>query len=270
MVEGTPGESKRKRGRSPSYPGIDLGEALDRARTLYEKEGRNAAPVSAIYGHWGYGANTGPGMIALAALKKFGLLVDEGSGAGRKARLSDDALRILLDEREDTFGRLERQRAIQEAALKPAIHAELWGRYGSALPSDATLRFELQTERAFTKRGVEEFIPQFKSTLAFAQLTGRAKLSGSQKDKEEDESESPMAPPTTLVDTPVLPKPKTEARQPRVVQLPISASEWAALQAPFPLTESQWQQMLTVLDAMKAGLVESKNGEASHQEEASE
>jgi len=242
-----------KRGRSPSYPGIDLREALGRARTLYDKERRNAAPVSAIFGHWGYKANTGPGMIALAALKKFGLLVDEGTGPARKARLSEDAVRILLDEREDS---IERQRAIQEAALKPAIHAELWGRYGPHLPSNATLEFELQTERGFTKRGMEEFIPQFKSTLAFAELTEGAKLSGEEEDKEPEHPRGTMT--------------FTASTQQRTIHLPISPTEWATLQAPFPLTKEGWDQMLAVLDAMKPALVQPESGAESSREESSE
>ncbi len=41
----------------------------------------------------------------------------------------------------------------------------------------------------------------------------------------------------------------------RVIQVPLSATEWAALQAPFPLTPAKWEQMLTVLNAMKPALV---------------
>ena len=39
------------------------------------------------------------------------------------------------------------------------------------------------------------------------------------------------------------------------MQLPIAPSEFAALQAPFPLTEAKWDQMLAVLNAMKPALV---------------
>ena len=43
--------------------------------------------------------------------------------------------------------------------------------------------------------------------------------------------------------------------QTKVIQLPIAPEEWAALQAPFPLTEEKWTQMLAVLEAMKPALV---------------
>src|SRR5438105_11530029 len=109
-----------KRQRSPSYPSIDLETAIDRARTLYAREGRNIAPNHAILGHWGYSAKSGPGFGTLGALKRFGLLRSEGAG---KSRLSDLALRIVLDERQDSP---ERAEDIKEAALSPAIHKEIW------------------------------------------------------------------------------------------------------------------------------------------------
>src|SRR2546425_830513 len=110
-------ESHRpKRQRSPSYPGIGLETAIERARELYKQEGRNAAPNDAILGHWGYKPRTGPGLVTIAALKRFGLLDSEGSG---KSRLSNLALRIILDEREDSP---DRDAAIKQAALTPSIH----------------------------------------------------------------------------------------------------------------------------------------------------
>ena len=252
--------TRKRKGRSPSYPGIDLEDAITRARQLYDEEGRNAAPVETIFKHWGYSPDSGLGFTILAALKKFGLVNDEGSGSRRKARLSDIARHILIDQREDPTGRLH---ALQAAALMPPIHTELWEKYRDALPSDATLAYELQMERNFTARGAAEFIPQFKTTLAFAQLLDGGKLSGELEDKPGEESESQMSPPTTLQGPPA--KPPT-TRQTRVIQLPISSTEWAALQAPFPLTEEKWKQMLAVLDAMKPALVGNDKGSESQEQ----
>ena len=57
------------------------------------------------------------------------------------------------------------------------------------------------------------------------------------------------------------PSTDTKKHASRVIQLPISQTEWAALQAPFPLTADQWRQMLAVLEAMKPALVgEEANG----------
>ena len=77
-----------------------------------------------------------------------------------------------------------------------------------------------------------------------------------------------MTPAATLTETPpALPKPgDTAKRESRVVQLPISATEWAALQAPFPLTEDEWNQMSDVLKAMKPALSVAENGAEADEE----
>ncbi len=41
----------------------------------------------------------------------------------------------------------------------------------------------------------------------------------------------------------------------RTLQLPYSATEWATLQAAFPLSEAEWDRMLAILNAMKPALV---------------
>lgn len=133
--------------RSPSYPGIDLATALDRARSIYEHEGREAGAVDSLYGDWGLKPRSGAGGVVLAALKKFGLMIDEGAGATRRARLTDLALEILLD---DT-GSAARDADIQSAALLPEIHQEVWRKYGGEPPADARLRLWLIRDRGFTR-----------------------------------------------------------------------------------------------------------------------
>lgn len=41
----------------------------------------------------------------------------------------------------------------------------------------------------------------------------------------------------------------------RTVQVTYSPSEWALLQAAFPMSEDDWDAMIAVLNAMKRGLV---------------
>src|SRR5207244_2704806 len=97
---------------------------------------------------------SGAGGVVLAALKKYGLITDDGSGANRRARLTDTALTILLDD----VGSSTRQAVIREAALKPAIHQEVWSKYAGSLPSDQSLRMWLIRDKAFTPSGADEFI----------------------------------------------------------------------------------------------------------------
>ena len=258
MDEQSKEPQKRKRVRSPNYPGIDLEEALERARVLHRYEDRNTAPINVVLGHWGYKANSGPGLVVVAAMKKFGLATDEGSGDKRKVKLSDAALRIILDERDDPSDRLK---ALQDAALSPTIHAELWQKYGGSLPSDQTLKYHLRNDRKFTEGGAEEFIRQFRSTLAFAKLGNGGKLSGDEEDKEEDESEGLMTLPTALKQVPL--PPTSTKREQRVFPIPISRAESAALQITYPLTAKGWELMIKVLEAMKPGMVEDDSKEAT-------
>ena len=178
--------TKQKRsGRSPSYPDIDLANSIEKTDTLWQKEGRNFAPVTAIHDHWGFKANTGPALRAVAALGKFGLLVYEGRGDNRQAKLTDLALTIVLDEREHSAERLA---AIQKAALSPPIHSILWEKYQGNLPSDETLRFFLQKDYKFLPNAAAALIAEFRSTIEFAKLQDADKITP--KDGEQSDAPS--------------------------------------------------------------------------------
>jgi len=154
----------KKKARSPSYPAIGLREALNRARTLYDQERRNAAPVNAILDHWDYSPGSGPGILAVAALRKFGLLEYVGTGTAKQARLTDLALKILLDDRDVSP---ERDEAIRQAAFTPAIHSDIRRRYPDGLPSDGTLKHYLTYDRKFTEPAAKQLIAELKDTLGF-------------------------------------------------------------------------------------------------------
>lgn len=259
------GTTKRK-GRSPAYPAIDLPEALQKAEVIRKAEGKNATHVDTALQHWGYKAKSGGGMAALSALIKFGLLEDEGKGDERRVRLTQLALRILLD---DLAESPERLKAVREAALLPAIHKELWEKYQGALPSDQTIRFYLRHDRVFQDDAADSCIQEFRSSLAYARLPESGTISPEASDTETFEGEQTMSQQQTPVAT------ATPAAQPRTdvqpenkqessggalrpLQLPLSADTWATLTAPFPLTKQAWEQMLAVLNAMKPALVKNE------------
>lgn len=182
---------KQRKGRSPSYPGLDLSEALEKTQQLYKHEQHHPAPIETILGHWGHSAKSGAGLVALAALKKFGLIEDAGRGKARKAKLTARALDIIHDDREDSTSR---RAAIRAAALEPTIHRELFEAYRGSLPSDKNLRFHLLRERAFTDRGADEFIKELRATFAFAGISESDTMSDSAGDKTPaEESEDGMS-----------------------------------------------------------------------------
>jgi hypothetical protein len=241
---------KPKKQRSPNYPALDLDNALSRTRQLWNREGRHYAPVKAMLEAWGYGPKSSGGLITIGALKRFGLLEDKGAMEGREARLTEFAQAIILDEREDSTERMAR---IQEAALKPAIHREVWDRYDGMLPSDSTLRYYLTVERGFTEDGADDFIKKFKRTLEFAQLTAPgATVSETNGGTDENSASAkdpriPAAPLATRI-------PVTTPGAPPPIQFPVFGAT-VILQTTAPLTESAWDQMMAVLNTLKPAVV---------------
>jgi len=171
---------KRKVQRSPNYPTIGLEAAVRRARTLYAQENRHETQVNTALRHWGYtnpSSSTAQG--TLSALLKYGLLISSGTGDSRKVRISDSALKIILDERDHST---ERDRLLREAALAPALHNELWQKWGAELPSDQNVRTYLVIDREFNAKVVDELIKQYKATLAFAKIDKRDKATDNDDD----------------------------------------------------------------------------------------
>jgi hypothetical protein len=151
-----------KKVRSPSFPFINLPEALERARVFFDREHRHETDPEVAVRHWGYSPRSSGGNQTLAALRAFGLLEMVGEG---KVRLTERAVRVLLDEREESP---EREQLLRQAALSPALHSRIWERYKGVLPSDATLRLYLVADEGFNERSVDEFIAELKETLEHA------------------------------------------------------------------------------------------------------
>ncbi|MGH2653616.1 MAG: hypothetical protein ACRDHV_04605 [Actinomycetota bacterium] len=239
---------RRPKGRSPNYPGINLETAIERARRLYAEERGNWAHFDTIVRHWNYQPKSGGARVTFAALKKFGLLTDDGSGARKRGRLTDLALSILQDTRPDSA---EREEAIREAALMPPIHRELWEEYGGTLPSDDNLRYSLVRQRGFTESGAAEFVQEFRATIAFARL-GESSRMPSDDGGDGPTKKDPVTPtgPGTLTPPP--------ATLPEGYKVPLGAGRAALLQLPSPFTERDWDLMLRVLEAMKPGLIEAE------------
>lgn len=155
-------------GRGPAYPYVSLPRAVARAEQLRDANlaRASAAPV-AIYKIWGWSGDNGNARQTLAALNHFGLVEYVGRGDDRQVRLSDLALRIVLDK---TPGSLERAAALKQAALVPGIHQRLWEQYGGGLPPDVVLETFLVRDCKFNGDGAANVIGEYKETLAFSGL----------------------------------------------------------------------------------------------------
>jgi hypothetical protein len=161
-------QETRKKDRSPNFPFISLEAAIERCKAFYEEERRGAAPVPRVAKHWKYSASSSGLIQTIAALKSYGLMVDEGSGAERKLRLTEMALRILLDNRPDSTERVE---LIKRAALNPSVSSDVHGNWTDGLPSDDTLNHSLIFERSFAPQNAARAVRILKENQRFAMLT---------------------------------------------------------------------------------------------------
>ncbi len=175
---------KKKRMRSPAYPYVNLETAIKRAKEFYDREGRNAANVRVAVKHWGYEEKSSSGLQTAAALISFGLLRDEGTGDKRKVQLTPTAIRILLDADPNSKEKVE---AIKTSALAPKIHQELWKKWGSAQPSDLSMKNALTFEwnPPFNENSVDGFIREYRDTISFAKLTESDTMSVEEQGKED-------------------------------------------------------------------------------------
>lgn len=252
MSENT--SARKPKGRSPAYPAISLETAIQRARQLYEKNRHYATPVTMIASYWGYRSLNGPAAQTIAALKKYGLMEDEGASDDRKARLTRLADVILMSPDEAS-----KKEAIREAALRPAMHQEMWDKYGNHLPTDDSLLWELTRDRGFTETGATEFLREYRATIAFAQLgSGHPALEPPVTDDAALEAEDAPAGDDGRRGEPE--RPSTQQRRQageaaKSYAIPLIDNGSIEVQGQFPITERDWKQFIDVLTVMKPGLV---------------
>jgi len=192
----------------------------------------------------GYGTLNGASAAVVSALSKYGLL----EGQGDKLRVSEMGQDIVLHRK----GYQEYGEALKAAALMPAFFRELRDQYPEGLPSEHALRATL-IKRGFNPKAIDSAVRAFRDTAAFVDAEAGGRLAesvaepppivGSQTASVEQQTESTT--PRTSEDIPGQ----------RAIALPLAVGEWATLHAAFPLTETAWNQMMTVLTAMKPALV---------------
>jgi len=229
----TPSVAKLTQGRSPAYPYIPLGKAMDRLQRVVDAGvGRNAYPPETFYQLWGIGAASSGSRQTMAALNHFGLVDYVGRGDDRKVKLSDLALKIALDRVPEST---ERALALQVAALTPPIHADLYQRYGHMLPADVVLLTYLTRDRGYNATAAKSLIDEYRDTLAFASL-----------DKPQSEADS-----TEVLPDEEPPPPPARAQVGDLVQVEINGV--------FQLNEPKRLRAIQPLNGREWGFVEGSN-----------
>ncbi len=258
---------KKKVTRSPSYPGLDLDAALVKVKVLYDKERQHATSIVTAFGHLDYTYGSGAGNVAVAAMKKFGLIEDRGNGENRQIWVTDLAVDIL--ENPDAQ---RRSKAKKEAAFTPPIHAALFDQYGMQLPSDANLKWELVRNRSFSETGAAEFIANYRATLSQVGL-GKDDTTRATKSDEDDgvpdetgQHDGEPAPENEADSNSTRRRPRRE-RAAGVVEIAVpvpgfAADQRAVLELPGKLTEAQWTFVVNLITAMKDGVLRTDDDSA--------
>jgi hypothetical protein len=157
-------DDKKSRHRSPSYPAVGLRDAVQRVKSLYQRDGKAGASPKIAAVHIGFQSAHGQAMSVLAALKKFGL-VDSANGRLVPNQRSLEIINLSEDDP-------RRIQALKDAALSPPIYRELIDQHReTGFPADDVLTSELVTYKGFNPNSVEAFVKDFRDTLAFAGLS---------------------------------------------------------------------------------------------------
>ena len=143
--------------RSRNYPSLSLGEALQRARELYKKEGRARVPAAVLVSAWGYNSLNGASLRVLSALRQYGLL----EGSNEESRLSSRALTLILEPEESP----DYNEALHEALAAPALFQEIIQEYGEDVPSDGALVSYLVRKQNFSESGARILIESFRESV---------------------------------------------------------------------------------------------------------
>lgn len=152
-------------GRGPSYPYVDLEGAIGYARKLYDYAKRGSAPVEAIIKDGFKLSPTSSGsQKVIAALRAFGLVEDTPSSNGKGLKLTNRAVRILLDDQDSQ----ERLDEIKKAALNPKWYEYCWNKWGKDMPP--AMRSNLLIEHGFVENTVDGFLDDYRKSIAFAGL----------------------------------------------------------------------------------------------------
>lgn len=146
--------------RSPRAPSIPLGDAIERAVKIYQKEKRHPAPPDAVAQHLGYkNASNGAAASAIATLRYYGL-IDRPDG--KMISVSRDVESYMFAPNDGM-----KREILTKWLTTPPVFAELLEQYQDQLPSDENLKFNL-IQKGFLPEAADACLNVFRSSVEFA------------------------------------------------------------------------------------------------------
>lgn len=255
------------RHRSPNYPGVDLENAIESVTTLYGMVKRGEFTLEDATKAWGYTSASGPVRVRMAALRQFGMLSGK---RGENPMLSRIGLTFVIRNQSSR----EYQEALRYAAMNPPLFAKAMETKPNA--SDNALREWLLMDENFSDEGASRFVEVFRNTIRLAALDDNDVISGLTEDESWLESEdTPMvSTPTNTehepISTLVQEAPRLSAEHTRVPLRLLGGSLTVAVELPTSMTERAWEQMISMLNALKPGYVPEADDEHSDRPVASD
>lgn len=212
--------------RSPNYPQIDLGAALDLMRTAYKAEGRNKMSRAVLASHFGYTSLNGRALAKIGAVRAYGLI----DGREDDLRITADAIDCL----EAPEGSSDRASAMARCAIRPSVFKEIAAEYPT-LPSEQNLRFHL-IKKNYTAEAAGKAAQNYLNTMRLVAEAGGAldSVGSETTDGEESQTAEPAAQsPLTLAQTATASPGVAHLSASQLQHLPGSGMQ----QAVFPLAE---------------------------------
>lgn len=144
------------RSRSPNYPSISLGTAIEAIKEVYAKEKRAHFPRTSLAGHLGYTSINGRSLARIGAIRAYGLI----EGREDDLAVSQTAIAIL----EAPEGSPDRAEAYRTAFLSPTIFKRIHDKYGDETPSQETLRWWL-TQQGYVGDASDKTLKSYLASL---------------------------------------------------------------------------------------------------------
>lgn len=222
--------------RSPNYPNLSLGPALEAVRPAYDKEHRNKMSRSVLAKHMGYTSLNGRALGKIGAVRAYGLI----EGSGDELRISDDAVAALMAPPNSN----ERVVALGRLALRPALFQELQKDFPHTMPSLDNLKYAL-VKRQFTADAAEKAAKSYLATMNLvAGIPDAYNPSETDDDAEED-----MQAEATPGANPTRPKALRELVGPLMLQEVFNLEEGkVTLEFPATLSSDSYQDLADHLE----------------------
>jgi hypothetical protein len=170
--------------RSPNYPRLSLGEAIDAMRPVYAKEKRARFPRQSLARHLGYSSLNGRSLGKIGALRAYGLI------EGREDQLYVSPTAIALIDAPE--GSIAKVNAMQTAFTSPPLFRRIFEEHGSNIPSEDTLRWWL-VQQDYVGEAAARAAQVYLQSRELVEQTCGAAIEGLGSDDADGEDPEPQA-----------------------------------------------------------------------------